>query len=152
MAKQHDAWKQTLHLLASLSAETPVNREQGGSISLTPPATSLHEYRRRGTSARGRTCLISVLERRSSTLVSLSWCDATLGRYAEQDWRLQEARSSTVCALSGTRIERGDLIYRLRYLHRNTLNASCAILAEELERLERNIYEYPATHAHGLPF
>ena len=57
---------------------------------------------------------ISIVERLSSETVSVCWSDATLGRYAEQTWRLGRARIDSHCLLTGRRIRYGDHVFRPR--------------------------------------
>ncbi|MPW21968.1 DUF3331 domain-containing protein [Paraburkholderia sp. CNPSo 3157] len=54
----------------------------------------------------------SIVERLSSETVSVSWSDATLGRYSGQTWRLGRARMDSYCLLTGRRIRSGDKVFR----------------------------------------
>ena len=55
---------------------------------------------------------IHTIRRASSTTVTLDWCDATTGHYADQRWRIGRSRRSGYCALTGARIEVGDTVYK----------------------------------------
>nr|WP_175922960.1 DUF3331 domain-containing protein [Burkholderia latens] len=57
---------------------------------------------------------IAVVERLSTSLISVSWSDARSGRYTEQIWSSTRARAPAVCALTGRAIERGDRVFRPR--------------------------------------
>lgn len=81
--------------------------------------------------------IITVVEKLSDTLVSLSWHDSTLCNYEEQVWTCGHARSSGRCALSGKPIRGGDEIYRPRSRGRDVpSNGTEMILASELARLQ----------------
>ncbi|WP_090869618.1 DUF3331 domain-containing protein [Paraburkholderia diazotrophica] len=54
----------------------------------------------------------SIVEWLSSETVSVSWSDATLGRYSGQTWRLGRARIESYCLLTGRRIRNGDKVFR----------------------------------------
>ncbi|WP_321803457.1 DUF3331 domain-containing protein [Burkholderia sp. BCC1993] len=57
---------------------------------------------------------IAVIERLSSSMISVSWSDSRSGRYTEQIWCSSRARAPAVCALTGDAIERGDRVFRPR--------------------------------------
>ncbi|WP_418789331.1 DUF3331 domain-containing protein [Paraburkholderia pallida] len=79
---------------------------------------------------------VHVLERLSSTAVSICWYDATCGHYADQIWRRSHSRRKTVCSLSGRPVERGDAIYRPCVRGLRPVNAEHSILACVLESPE----------------
>lgn len=132
-----DAWSQTLNLLVQISSD---NVDGGHLGDADESADNFAPIRRR--SARPieyekiRPAFISVLERYSPSMVSISWRDATYGRYGDQLWRLGVARSKSICDLSGATIRRGDRVYRPSLRGLSPKNATHAILAEALERLE----------------
>jgi hypothetical protein len=76
---------------------------------------------------------IRVLERLSSTAVSVSWYDATCGHYGEQIWRRSHSRHTTVCTLTGRPVKRGDAVYRPTRRGLWPFNANYMILACVLE-------------------
>ena len=57
---------------------------------------------------------IEVLERLTPCTISVSWSDPCSGRCNEQIWHTGLAPFSTVCALTGRAIRRGDPVFRLR--------------------------------------
>ena len=57
---------------------------------------------------------VSVVEKLSSTTISVRWSDPCMGRYESQIWGIGSAHSDAVCALSGKAIHRGDPIFRPR--------------------------------------
>lgn len=80
-----------------------------------------------------RACTITVVEKLSSSLVTLSWRDPTRCSYQEQLWHSATARRSGQCALSGVRIQRGDAIFRPRSRGQSTpMNNDAMILATAL--------------------
>ncbi|WP_321908264.1 MULTISPECIES: DUF3331 domain-containing protein [unclassified Paraburkholderia] len=79
---------------------------------------------------------IRLLERLSSTAVSLCWYDATCGHYADQLWRRTHARRKTVCTVTGMTVNRGDAIYRPYRRGIRPANANHSILACVLESSE----------------
>lgn len=80
---------------------------------------------------------IRILERLSSTAVSLCWHDATSGHYSDQLWTRTLARRKSICSLTGTPISRGDAVYRPGGRRRERpANANSSILAAALEARE----------------
>lgn len=80
---------------------------------------------------------IRILERLSSTAVSLCWYDATSGHYSDQLWTRTLARRKAVCSLTGQPICRGDAVYRPGGRRRQRpANADRSILASALEARE----------------
>lgn len=57
---------------------------------------------------------ISILEKLSSSTISVRWSDPCLGHYGNQLWGIGSARTDAICALSGKRIRRGDSVFRPR--------------------------------------
>ncbi|WP_373321124.1 DUF3331 domain-containing protein [Paraburkholderia flagellata] len=76
---------------------------------------------------------IRILERVSSTVVSLCWYDATCGHYADQLWKRTRSRHKTVCTLTGRTVNRGDPVYRPSRRGTQPGNANHTILASVLE-------------------
>jgi hypothetical protein len=129
-----NAWSQILATLSQCSSASVTLRETPD-ISIGLRTLCVH---RRATGPNcGPSSTITVIEKLSNTLVSLSWHDPTLCNYEEQIWVCRQARTPGRCALSGNAIRRGDSIYRPRYRGYMPLNASEMILASELARLQR---------------
>jgi hypothetical protein len=57
---------------------------------------------------------ISIVEKLSSTTISIRWSDPCLGHYANQIWGIGLARVDAICVLSGKAIHRGDSVFRPR--------------------------------------
>jgi hypothetical protein len=77
---------------------------------------------------------ISLLERISETIVTVSWIDATASNYREQMWRVGAAAQHGVCVLSGQSISRGDRIYRPAWYGRvRPENKSAMMLADTVD-------------------
>ena len=73
---------------------------------------------------------ISIVEKLSSTTISIRWSDPCLGHYADQIWGIGLARADSICVLSGKPIRRGDSIFRPRaYRSEVPLNRHRMILA-----------------------
>jgi hypothetical protein len=73
---------------------------------------------------------VSVVEKLSSTTISIRWSDPCLGHYANQIWGIGLAQADAVCVLSGKPIHRGDSIFRPRVHRSHTpLNRHRMILA-----------------------
>ncbi|MEI6001645.1 DUF3331 domain-containing protein [Paraburkholderia bengalensis] len=133
-----DAWAQTLSLLGRISSTQTNGTTLKVSAKEADRNLRRRKRRRRSDCGRPLSAFVSVLERCSPTLVLLSWCDATAGRYGDQRWRLRVAHGKAVCALSGAMIERGDLVYRPCTRGQECpMNADHSILAEALDRLEQ---------------
>ena len=75
---------------------------------------------------------VDVLERASSSTVIISWHDPTRCSYRFQLWRRLGSTRPGVCALSGTVINAGDIIYK-PVAKPPPLNAAAMILATEVE-------------------
>ncbi|QBR02427.1 DUF3331 domain-containing protein [Paraburkholderia pallida] len=91
---------------------------------------------------------IRILERLSSTAISLCWNDATSGHYSDQLWTRTLARRKAICSLTGKPINRGDAVYRPggRRRHRPG-NADRSILASALEAREAEGEDEPMRRA-----
>jgi hypothetical protein len=145
------AWEQTLDLLARVSSKS------ANCGDCNAPEIRLENYMpleaRRARAAEcgmPRSALVSILERRSPTSVSICWCDATSGRYGDQLWKLRIARGSAICALTGARIRRGDPVYRPCVRGRCPTNADQSISAEALEKWERGAITPNASNKAGV--
>jgi Domain of unknown function (DUF3331) len=134
-APQRDPWSQTLAMidrctgLRQYHAEDYISRDidcieaQRGSIrkgAVTLPPRS----------AKTDCATIRIIERLSSSTVSLSWNDPTSLNYSEQIWRMGPAPRNGQCVLSDQSIVRGQPVYRPRRCGKETpLNFSDMILA-----------------------
>ncbi|WP_421375928.1 DUF3331 domain-containing protein [Paraburkholderia sp. DD10] len=78
---------------------------------------------------------ISIVERISENVVTISWRDSLTGCYQEQRWLRRSSRKPGRCSLSGARIVRGSLVYAPaeRTLPK-PCNAGAMILATVLEK------------------
>ena len=73
---------------------------------------------------------VSIVEKLSTTTISIRWSDPCLGHYADQIWGIGLARADAICVLSGMPIRRGDSIFRPRvYRSQVPLNRHRMILA-----------------------
>ncbi|SMG60443.1 DUF3331 domain-containing protein [Paraburkholderia susongensis] len=79
---------------------------------------------------------IRILERLSSTTISIYWYDATCGLYTDQIWKRTYSRHKTVCTVTGRPVERGDAVYRPYRRGTWPANANHSILACVLEASE----------------
>ena len=82
-----------------------------------------------------RECVVRVLDRVSTKIVVVYWCDATSCRYGDQLWRVGVSRRRGRCALSGAPIKAGDAVYRPRQGRPRPVNAAAMMLASEVERV-----------------
>ncbi|SAK76045.1 DUF3331 domain-containing protein [Caballeronia ptereochthonis] len=81
--------------------------------------TSLHEGARIEAPLLGRPVAqagdrrvaVKLIERPSTTTVTIEWRDATHCCYGDQVWRAMRARNAGVCAMSGCAIRPGDAVY-----------------------------------------
>lgn len=78
---------------------------------------------------------IIVLERHSPLSAAVSWSDPTTCCYWEQLWRRCRARKRGFCALSGTRINVGDEVFRPRHSSPAPANIDAMILASVMEAM-----------------
>jgi hypothetical protein len=59
-------------------------------------------------------CKITAIERQDDASALISWCDPTMGHYVDQVWGRVAAPKSGYCALTGQRIQRGDVVFKPR--------------------------------------
>jgi hypothetical protein len=79
---------------------------------------------------------VTVLEQLSNALVVIAWHDPTMCNYEEQVWAPALAKHAGWCALSGTRICRGDYVYKPRTRGPIApLNGEAMILASVLQMI-----------------
>jgi hypothetical protein len=85
---------------------------------------------------------VSILEKLSSSTISVRWSDPCLGHYGNQLWGIGSARTDAICALSGKRIRRGDPVFRPRaYGSQVPTNRHRMILASAVS----NCFENPSS-------
>lgn len=129
---QGDPWVQTIRLLSSgprypdaISNATPVaKRERScGCDALASTGRSPH-------------LKVSLIERTTSSTVTIAWRDPTSCFYGAQIWRIASARVSGICALSGQRIRRGDRIFHPRRSNPAPVNARAMILESALNAID----------------
>ncbi|NLP64824.1 DUF3331 domain-containing protein [Paraburkholderia sacchari] len=131
-----EPWKQTILLLerASRSSADAEADQEGVKRKATRACSPQRASRSAShTVFSGR---IRVLERLSSTVVSLCWHDATFGHYADQIWKRTHSRRKTVCTVTGRTVNRGDAVYRPYRRGTWPANANHSILACVLEASE----------------
>ena len=126
----HCAWQYTLALLERLSSSPSASPKgpREARESMDGPSTRT----RRESATRPASVHLEIVERHSDDVITLSWGDATTGRYGEQRWKLMKSRGSGVCAVSGARIRRGDLVYRPCARGRTPTNANWMLLASAI--------------------
>lgn len=130
-----EPWKQTI-----LSLER-ASRSPADIAATHPASTTLNKRNAQHATARSASYVpfsgyIRLLERLSSTAVSLCWYDATFGHYADQLWKRTHSRRKTVCTVTGRTVNRGDAIYRPYRRGSRPANANHSILASVLESSE----------------
>jgi hypothetical protein len=128
-----EPWKQTIISLQRASrtaTDDDTANQRGQELSGTRACTlSRTSHWASSTPLSG---YIRVVERLSSTAVSVSWYDATCGHYGDQIWRRTHSRRKTVCTLTGRPVKRGDAVYRpfgrgLRPVNGNHMILACVL-------------------------
>jgi hypothetical protein len=132
LVSQIDPWVQTIQLLSSGSRysdahiETMSAADQGMSSGCKMTART----------SRSPHLVVRLIERTTSSTVTLAWRDSTSCFYGAQSWRAATARNSGVCALSGARIRRGDRIFHPQRSKPAPVNAYAMILESALNEIE----------------
>jgi hypothetical protein len=128
LASQTNPWIQTIRLLSRGSAvpnichKTSLRTRRCAPLGRDDPLAtgpSLHR-------------VISLVERTSSSTITIAWRDSTSCSYAAQIWMGANAKVSGVCAMSGERINRGDRIFHPRHSNPAPVNAGAMILASAI--------------------
>ncbi|MFD1554586.1 DUF3331 domain-containing protein [Paraburkholderia silviterrae] len=131
-------WQQTIDWLERAScppANTPVSGPRGVLLDGCPALAMRRASRAQPDGPFSG--YIRILERLSSTAISLCWNDATSGHYSDQLWTRTHARRKSICSLTGKAINRGDAVYRPGGRRRQRpANADRSILASALEARE----------------
>jgi hypothetical protein len=138
------AWQQTIDLLSVASEPLGDAGDLDRSRSCKPgPVTrgaSEASNRRRATVRSWDAQGITLIRRHDPDCITVCWSDATYGRYSDQLWRVCTARRSSVCALTGEKIRRGDAVFRPSPNRRHRpANADAMILASKIENLPNNV-------------
>lgn len=132
-----EPWKQTILSLERASrSSTDIEAMEQASTARKADRGRAQQGTARSASHVPFSGYIRVLERLSSTAVSLCWYDATCGHYADQLWKRTHSRRKTVCTLTGRTVNRGDAIYRPYRRGLRPANANHSILACVLESPE----------------
>jgi hypothetical protein len=129
LASHMNPWTQTVRLLSCGSQLADISEQKSfrarrcasfghdGALSTEP---SLHR-------------VISLLERTSSSTITIAWRDSTSCSYGAQIWMVAKAKVSGVCAMSGALIKRGDRIFHPRHSKPAPINATAMILASAID-------------------
>jgi len=120
-----DPWAKTISLLSRLSAGT----KAGDILPKIARARQVVE-------AEHRDVVVNLIDRQSSSTVTISWRDPTRGCYGDQVWCASRARIAGICAMSGHPIYPGDQVYRPRASRRAPQNATAMILTSVLEHAQ----------------
>jgi hypothetical protein len=137
-------WQQTISLLSAAADPIHMVGEPEGSRSCKPvPITrsaSEAANRRRATVRSWDAQGITLIRRHDPESITVCWSDATYGRYSDQLWRVCTARRSSVCALTGEKIRRGDAVFRPSPNRRHRpANADAMILASKIDNLPSGV-------------
>jgi hypothetical protein len=110
-----DPWGQTLRLLEILRSR--VQQEAGHTsddCACQPAPVSVQRFRthaqREAAGCADVHASVTLVERLSATSVVLRWC-SRYGHYGDQVWVCRAARFAGICAITGNRIRRGELVY-----------------------------------------
>jgi hypothetical protein len=132
LVSRFDPWVQTIQLLSS----GPRYPEAGA---VTLPVTQRTTSAGCGAAfsiSRSPHLKVSVIERPTSSTVTIAWRDPTSCFYGAQIWRVACARVAGVCVLSGQRIRRGDRIFHPQRSKPAPVNARAMILESALDAIE----------------
>lgn len=132
LASRIDPWVQTIRLLSSGSG---CRGARGEMTSAAKHCTS-SGYNATSSTNRSPHVVVSLIERTTSSTVTIAWRDSTSCSYGAQNWRAATARISGVCALSGARIKRGDRIFHPQRSRPASVNARAMILESVLNAIE----------------
>jgi hypothetical protein len=78
---------------------------------------------------------VRVVDRTTPNTALIEWSDATLCRYGSQLWQASVSKRAGVCAMSGTCIKSGDLVYKPRSGSNKTMNSSAMICAKVVHQI-----------------
>ncbi|MFM0092976.1 DUF3331 domain-containing protein [Paraburkholderia sediminicola] len=133
LASQVDPWVQTIRLLSCGSQRPDADNE------MLFTARRCASFGRDAVLSTGPSphLVVSLIERTSSSTVTIAWRDATSCSYGAQIWQVAKAKVSGICAMSGARIKRGDRIFHPRHSKPAPVNARAMVLASAIEGVER---------------
>jgi hypothetical protein len=132
LVSQVDPWVQTIRLLS------PGSRRPGAGAHTMPVAKrgTFHGCEATSSTSRSPHLKVSLIERTTSSTVTIAWRDPTSCFYGAQIWRLASAKVSGICALSGQRIRHGDRIFHPLRSKPVPVNARAMILESALNAIE----------------
>jgi hypothetical protein len=109
-------WTRVVSLLSHLAGSDHMLIEACREVAWRPhdACTAQRSGPHQTTSTEQRSSKITAIERQGDGAVLISWCDATMCHYVDQVWTRVTARNGGYCALTGVRIQRGDLIFKPR--------------------------------------
>ncbi|QGZ63075.1 DUF3331 domain-containing protein [Paraburkholderia acidisoli] len=119
-----DPWIQTLSLLSMPEAARPRKSE---SFECAKPRAFAE------SSTPKCEPIVRIIDRPTSSTVTLDWRDSTRCCYREQLWVAARARVAGRCALSGAAIAPGDEIFRPRPTRPAPRNVNAMVLARAIE-------------------
>lgn len=128
LASQTNPWIQTIRLLSRGSPLPNICHKT--SLRARRAAPVGHDDARTTGASLHR--VVSLVERTSSSTITIAWRDSTSCSYAAQIWMGANAKVSGVCAMSGAKINRGDRIYHPRHSNPAPVNAGAMILASAI--------------------
>jgi hypothetical protein len=129
---QVDPWVQTIQLLSS-EPRYPDAGDDPAPVEKREPSYGRHVTSSASCSPHLR---VSLVERTTSSTVTIAWRDPTSCFYGAQIWRAASAKVSGICALSGQRIRRGDRIFHPHRTKPTPVNARAMILESALNAIE----------------
>src|SRR5471032_684330 len=94
---QVDPWLQTIRLLSSGSRRP----DAGADKRLAAKRGTSYGCEATSSTSQSPHLKVSLLERSTSSTVTISWRDPTSCSYGAQIWRVASAKVSGICALSG---------------------------------------------------
>lgn len=145
LVSRTDPWSQTMRLLSS-AARVPDDIRQTTSAATHRVSSARNAAFIAGGSSH---LVVSLIERTTSSTVTIAWRDPTSCFYGEQTWRAARAKVSGICALSGARIKAGDRIFHPQRSKPAPVNAWAMILVSALNDVEPvQSYQVSAT-THG---
>lgn len=114
--EQANPWTRVVSLLSHLAGEDDLVSESCRDLAwnLRGACRGQRSDPHQDTSTDQYCSKITAIERQGDAAVLVSWCDPTMCHYVDQVWTRVTARNGGYCALTGERIQRGDLIFKPR--------------------------------------